>query len=970
MMFADQIQRPLARLGLRLKSAFSLLLLAVLPAGPLLASDFVGITASAPVAIENSTNSGVNGQLVFSASTADPTNALPIQYSLVISNAMAALAPASYSLASSNAADALTTPAFVSGTTTYSGTITIPAGSTSVTLNVQARENSWILDEDNRILQFTISPGAYSILPNSSATIQLSEGDLKGTVFVPKPLATRQSIPGTSIDPDSNRRGIITFLLQDGTSPAPGNNRGWTAFINAELTGSAAVGADYTISYRVGPDGPGAATASNGLGYDVTAFLAGEGRGTVNSPALFISVPPTGSTAPVPSSGDVLSFGDAPSSLYTVQSYNVANGRLVLTSALNENHTFGTPVSFSNNLIAGYSVLFAYQAFTPSTTLKLENGSGGFQVGDCIQLANDTAFYVITALPAVPAPYPRNGEGTISPYTVSPQGLDVLIDTQVAVSPIFAVTFTNGVSNDIFVPSQSNDVSFLIDPTGPDSPGSGAEDVELDVVQTPEYELDNPSSGQVSIADDSNTLDITAVQDGTLPNGTSAATNGIMAVNLTGPGYARDINVPFVVSGPTVYGVDYSIANTTITAPGATTATGFVTIPAGQTSGFIFIAPGPGTLTSGTNVTVTLSASFDYLLASSANLTTNPTATVNLLPNYGLISASSTGTNLAEVTSPANYNAAADNGVITLTLTSATPAVSTVSVNLDFTVNSGTSVAVPGINYSLTCATAGFAFNAQTLSGTVPVTLAAGATTGQVVIQVIPSDSAVASNNLSLTLTAVSGRNYNIDPVNNQAVVTIVTNSPDLSVVKTADATAAGSSGQFSVSAASFTIGGTTYSTFSTGSGSMPVSYTLSGTAVLGVDYTITPTSPFVMTSPTMTIAVNPLGNTSGTFPKTVVLTLSPDSSASPRYLVGNSASATVSIPAQAALTTGTSTTGTTGTTGTTTSGTGTSATGATTGGSSTFSGTSSSHSCGLGGGMGLVMLLCAMPWLRRRQRQ
>src|SRR5208283_4615071 len=148
----------------------------------------------------------------------------------------------------------------------------------------QALDNGVVINANDRLLKFNIQAGGYSILPASSASIQLSEGDLQGSVSVPKPLATRQLVPGLSVDPDSNRRGIINFNL-------PSSQRTWTTFLNVQLGGSAALGTDYTCSYRVGPDGNSTASASNGLGYTVTAYLAGEGLGTAGSSSILTTPP-------------------------------------------------------------------------------------------------------------------------------------------------------------------------------------------------------------------------------------------------------------------------------------------------------------------------------------------------------------------------------------------------------------------------------------------------------------------------------------------------------------------------------------------------------------------------------------------------------------------------------------------------------------------------------------------------------
>ena len=369
-------------------------------------------------------------------------------------------------------------------------------------------------------------------------------------------------------------------------------------------------------------------------------------------------------------------------------------------------------------------------------------------------------------------------------------------------------------------------------------------------------------------------------------------------MTLTGGTFTTDISVPFVVQTaymgtiPTTnatYGVDYTINDVNLV---GSQYIGSVTVPAGQTSAQIIVTP-LDQLASTEAVTVSLLSSQNYLLASTQDASANPTATLNIVPNVGAIQIAAT-TTPAVVTNP--HVAGTDDGVFTISLTGPSPGLPVV---VGFTVSTtGTNAAQPGVDYNIVSYPPegqSSLLSLTTLSGS--VTIPANQTSVQ--IAVVPIDSFVAhANPLNVTVTLSPGIGYALNPgtAPDSATVVITPASPVVSIA----APAAGSIPLYPVpnpltAAYSFTV-----SSVNGGNpaGVLPVTFTLGGTAVEGVDYSVTTNTPQANTvllsgTSSAAITITPLPSTATTtYPKSVTVTLT-SAGANPAYLVTSTAPTT-----------------------------------------------------------------------------
>ncbi|WP_167335410.1 Calx-beta domain-containing protein [Pedobacter kyungheensis] len=350
--------------------------------------------------------------------------------------------------------------------------------------------------------------------------------------------------------------------------------------------------------------------------------------------------------------------------------------------------------------------------------------------------------------------------------------------------------------------------------------------------------LSNPTGGLVTIAANTATATITdndvSVASITAGNNgnENGPVNGTFTVNLSNPS-ATDTQVTYSLSGTATEGADYS-AITTKT----------ITIPAGQTSANVTIPVNVDALVEGTETVVMNLLSTNSALVSITTVPADKTASINILDNNtATVSISATPTSVNEDDGIATFAVTLNNAVqnafdVTYATTSGTA-----TASLDFTATSGT------LNFPANAAAG------TTLTFNVPIN----------------NDNLVEpSETFNGTLTGITGGLVTIATAS--ATVTIADNDAAVASI------AAGINGN-----ETGPINGTfTVNLSNPVSTDTQITYTLSGTATEGSDYstiaTKTITIPAGETSGTITINVKSDALTEST--ETVIATLLTSNSA------------------------------------------------------------------------------------------
>jgi len=855
--------------------------------GMLNASDSieVSVVATVPVAVQLPTDpTGVQqpGQVTFTLSAPNPSAAQVVNFTVSTLLTMGT----DFNLTG------LATGAQAGHTVTAS--ISIPANTQTYSVNINALDTTpRLYSMDTRQLVFTISAATNPTLiiqGQSSAMVQLSEGNLTASASVPRPNATKQNIPGLTDDPDSNRRGIVQVnFATNAALPSPSStqrsNEG-NVYLTAQFSGTAVQGTDYSSSWKVGGSG-----LSAGLGYGVYAGVGGD-------TTLWVSGPVTETLAS--GTPSLISFANSPQFTYSISPVS-GSSMITVSPALQYPVEVGEAIIDLSTYTApatpatGYSAVGTGSgpyALYYSGQLKFWGGGGGFTVGDVFQLSNDPAYYVVTAS-NLSAVYPIV---SFRPYYASTTGagLDVAITTSndENVSTLFPVTVTNSLSNLIPVPAESTQVQITVDPIL--NAPSGATTATISLESSVDYGTVTPGAGTVTIADAAAVADVTTVGNATFPasNGNGGQDGTFKVSFQSGVTFSKDISVPFAVETPGL-GTFYTINNVNTV---GTQYLGSVTIPAGQSSALITVIPitQSSPPASAVPVTVVLQASLDYLLATTQDASANPTASLSILPNQGLVQIIAT-TPTAAVDNP---HVVGNDGVFTVSLPGAPT--TTVPLLVGFSV---TGNAQPGVDYNLVSFIGGVEGTASLITGngsTGTVTIPAGVNPS-VLLAVVPLSRTVAqSAALDVTVTLTQGIGYSLNPPNtpDSAIVAISPNSPVVSVAALAQPAVIP---LLPVTSYVFTVSATFPENLP---GSVPISFTLGGSAVLGVDYSVSPATNTVNLSsvtPTATISITPLPSTaSTTYPKTVTVSLT--SGANSGYLVTTAApSIPLSNPANTA---------------------------------------------------------------------
>jgi hypothetical protein len=744
----------------------------------------------------------------------------------------------------------------------------------------------------------------YSIGGASSASVIIADNSMTATMSVPTPLATDDpALLSNAADPNRLRRGVIQVAL----SPAP-----LVEYRNVEVSvsGTAALGSKYNLFWKVGGSPVGA-----GMGYSLTyAYPTGATSFGITLPggATFTTSGPFSLSIPGDPTAYTGSFSNTATTLVTGSTAIIG-----ITPALTRPILVGTPVTY--NGVTGVLVTQSGGYPIDSTSVQVSGGIGGFEVGDLISFTGTAGLYfLVTSASSSTIDgqtiWALDIQGAVAdPSAASGFSSDdenpVALPLEASVFSEFAITHS---ISEVVLPPTSSQVQFSVEPTL-NNPPSGAQTATLTLSQSFDYNMFTPTTGTVTIADAVVQANVSLGSNASQPN-----TAGSFLVSLS-QAFPTSITVPYtVVPDPSnaVAGTDYFALS------------GFLTIPAGQTSASIPVNPIPTDAAlpaGGKDVGVILSGSLDYKLAGSGTTLTNPSATLNIAPSLGVVGITASPT--VAFMNPSTPGASSFTVSITRTGSS------TQAVVVNYSI-SGT--AIQGADYSpLTASTpSGYAS-----TGTVTIP----ANQSSATIPIVPIEDPTSSGILQVQLTLQGGQGYTINSSGTSAVVSIESDTPVLSVVAGADASQPSTAGNFVVS----------YPGVPTGTAlnhPLVVAYALSGSAKVGTDYANPGTVTIPAGSTSVSVPIVPTDNPLVS-DESVTFTLSTAATYSIASTLNTATIALHFVPAPAATTAG----------GTTSGGT---VTGSATGGQASFS--SSSGGCGVGGGMGVLVLSLAL--LRRRR--
>ncbi|WP_395753935.1 Calx-beta domain-containing protein [Prosthecobacter sp.] len=367
--------------------------------------------------------------------------------------------------------------------------------------------------------------------------------------------------------------------------------------------------------------------------------------------------------------------------------------------------------------------------------------------------------------------------------------------TDYTLSPDY-VAGSNGFST-FTIPAGSETRDITLTPVI-DALAEGPETATLQLGSGNGYLVSLPSTATVTIADDDTALpkvSITATANAALEG---IGTPAVLTLSRTGP-TTGDLIVAYTVGGTAVNGTDY------------TTLPGTVTIPGGSTTATVNIAPINDSVSEPLKtVSVTLTANAAYLVdptaaSASASVYDDDTQTVTV---------AATDATASEVDLTV-AGAKADTGTFVVTRSGDTSAALTVYYAFAGTYNAGV-MALHGVDY-------------EAMPGS--VVIPAGKT--QASITIVPRFDTLGEGPEQVVLyLGANATNYILGDTGT-ATITITDNSPDLpylDVVNMGSATEGGSTAIFRITAR----GGT-------GTGTLAVTYDLSGTASAG-DFSVSGT--------------------------------------------------------------------------------------------------------------------------------
>ncbi|RFM31935.1 Calx-beta domain-containing protein, partial [Chitinophaga silvisoli] len=759
--------------------------------------------------------------------------------------------------------------------TTLSGTVTIPAGANSTSIDVTVIDDQTIEADEIVIATITTAtaPTLGTFTANTSATITIADDENK-TI----------SIVNTANASEPATNGSFTVSLPAGVTAAEDISVTYT------VAGTATASTDYnTLSGTVTIPAGANSTSINVTVIDDQTIEADE---TVIA-TLTAATAPTLGTFNANTSATINIADDENKTISIVNTVNASepatNGSFTVSLPTGVTATEDITVTYttSGTATAGTD----YTSLSGTATIPAGTNSANIDVtviDDKIIEGNETIAVTLTGATAnTLGTFTANTSATV---TIADDDLQIINITttndasEPATNGTFTVSLPTGVTS-----TQNITVTYTVSGTatagtdyttlsGTVTIPAGANNTNIDVPVTDDKIIEGnetviltindatASSATMAISDDDvATISLTKSADAAEP-----ATNGTFTLSLpAGLTSTTDILVPYTVSGTATTGVDY------------TTLSGMATIPAGSNSATINVTVIDDkmietnetvilTLADGSSATLTITDDEDATISitktnDAAEPSTNGAFTVSL--PTGITSAtaitvpytiSGTATAGADYTTltgnviiPAGQNSAAinvnmlddkiieGNETVILTLTDVTKTATltiTDDENQTISITKTANAAEPATNGSFTVSLPAGVTSTQNIS--VPYTVSGTATagtdytalTGSVIIP-------AGSNNASITVNVIDDQLIEgsetviltLTDVTKTATLTITDNDlPTFSIVKTADAAEPTTNGSFTLS----------YPPNITAYEDVTITYTISGTATAGTDYT------------------------------------------------------------------------------------------------------------------------------------
>ena len=423
---------------------------------------------------------------------------------------------------------------------------------------------------------------------------------------------------------------------------------------------------------------------------------------------------------------------------------------------------------------------------------------------------------------------------------------------------MFPSTTGSGDGNRYTIYGAISNLRYFAFPVSPEAKLQARRSVNLTLLQSDDYRTLSPTSGTVTLADDTLTVGVRL-----LSNAAKPSTNGVFEVVFTNP-FPSAVSVPYAVLSGTsaVLGSDYTISGID-----AATGLGSILVPSGASVAQIVVQPLSNADLSTESMTLQLLSSPDYLLAPSGNSAVNPSASMSIAP------APRTTLNVPVYLAISSVTVAEGAGTATLTIRLSDAA----GVPLV-----GDSLAA-GAAVGFTGTGSATAVSDYTAPASNSLAMAAGSSSVTIVLPIV--DDRLVENDETISINLQPGAGYQLSAIAT-GTVTIQDNEPSMTV--SAPATGPVEAG----AAVSFTITSSRAVEVAT-----TVGLSLGGTATSGTDYADLPVSvtiPIGQSSTTVAVAASAdLVSDPG---ETVVLTLLDDVASPATYKLGATTAATLTI--------------------------------------------------------------------------
>jgi Calx-beta domain len=630
-------------------------------------------------------------------------------------------------------------------------TITIAAGQQSASLIITPAFDTLREGQESVVIQLTTGTG-YTLAAQNSVDVPIADDDVSVSLLTPKPLAYEDYTtgPGTTLDPDVNRRGVFRTTI----TPA----RTFNTYVISELSAGGAVGAaqlgnDYTVTYKIGGNGMG-----EGRGYTVQpryAYLAGTTQIQV-----------TGGSANI-TAGATITINSV--SYSTVSGLAATSGLLTISPALTAPVANGTSLTVSG--ATGFKINQPNNWEPADTdTLDLANGTGGFAPGDVFRIGNQTTpQYLVKTWTPDATPNSTKGSLNFSPFTgTSGTGLATDLSGNLEIVTHFPAVFSGvgGRQIQVLVPGTSTRLEYGITPVS-DTIAEASETLTINLLTSNDYQTVSPTTGQITITDD----DVVVAFDPTQSvNATEGGTNGSFRVVLSSA-FPRTVDIAYTISGTATPTSD---PLTTDYVP----LTGTVSIPAGSVTGTItVIATENGGTEPPETVVLTLQATKDYRVVTTSGANANASAEITINDKIGVVSIETVSGQTTGRENPTSVTTAAMT--VTLRDSSGTPISTSAALTVGYSISG----------------TASNSSDYQTLTGSVVIPLGQN----HAIITVTPIDDITPEASETVILTLSAGQGYTVSSTAGTATVSIADDEPTVGIVKTPDAAEGGSNGVFTV---------------------------------------------------------------------------------------------------------------------------------------------------------------------------